>query len=453
MNRSLLLALALATCAIGAPAAAQMPELSFDIETHELDNGLRVVLAPDNSAPTVGIAVYYDVGSRNEVQGRSGFAHLFEHMMFQGSAHVGKGEHFQHINRNGGRMNGTTSEDRTNYFEILPSERLGLGLWLEADRMRSLDISDENFENQREVVKEERRLRVDNVPYVPGWLYFYEFAYQSWEYSHSVIGSMDDLDAAELSDVQEFFDLYYAPNNAVLSIAGDFEIDDALQQVQLYFGDIPRGAEPPEVAFTEPTQTEYVEHDIEDALATSDALMMGWHVPSADGDDAPAIDLLATILGSGESSRLYSRLVTDDEIALEIQADHDARRGPGLFTVWAVTRDSEPEEMRDAILDEFAALAGSITEEERARALESAARSTVSRVETNLGRALTIARDALYFDDADRVNSRLQMYESVTVEDLNRVAETYLTPENCDALIIRAAPDEPEESADGGEAL
>lgn len=439
MTRSSLAALSLGLALTAADVAAQTPDLSFDIHTRELDNGLQVVLAPDSSAPTVGIAVYYDVGSRNEVAGRSGFAHLFEHMMFQGSANVGKGEHFQHINRNGGRMNGTTSEDRTNYFEVLPSERLALGLWLESDRMRSLDISDDNFENQREVVKEERRLRVDNVPYIPGWLSFFEFAYESWEYSHSVIGSMDDLDAAELSDVQAFFDLYYAPNNAVLSIAGDFDVDEAMQQVEFYFGDIPRGAEPPAVDIVEPPQTEYVEREVDDALATSDALIIGWHVPSALHDDAPALDLLETILGSGESSRLYRRLITDDEVALEVRAEHDDRRGPGLFTVWAVARDAEPEVLRDAIAEEMAALAGTITEEERARALASAERAVVSRVETNLGRALTIAADTLYFDDPDRINGRIATYESVTVDDLNRVAGEYFSPENCDALLIRAA--------------
>lgn len=442
MIRPLVAALSGAALLCSFDVAAQTPELSFEIETRELDNGLRVVLAPDSSAPTVGIAVYYDVGSRNEVVGRSGFAHLFEHMMFQGSANVGKGEHFQHINRNGGRMNGTTSEDRTNYFEVLPSERLALGLWLESDRMRSLDISDENFENQREVVKEERRLRVDNVPYIPGWLYFFEFAYENWAYSHSVIGSMDDLDAAELSDVQAFFDLYYAPNNAVLSIAGDFEVDDAMQQVELYFGDIPRGPEPPPVDIVEPAQNEYVEHELEDALATSDALIIGWHVPSALHQDAPALDLLETILGSGESSRLYRRLITNDEVALEVRAEHDDRRGPGLFTIWAVAREAEPETVRDAIAEEMAALAGTITEDERARALESAARSVVSRVETNLGRALTIAADTLYFDDPDRINGRLAAYEAVTLEELNRVAAEYFSPENCDALLIRAINDD-----------
>jgi zinc protease len=220
-----------------------------------------------------------------------------------------------------------------------------------------------------------------------------------------------------------------------------------MQQVELYFGHIGRGVEPPPVTIVEPAQTAYLEREIEDALATSDALIMGWHVPPMDHEDAAAIDLLATIAGSGQTSRLYSRLVTDDEIALEIEAYNESRRGPGVFTVWAVTRDSEPEAMRDAIREEMLGLAGTISEDELSRALEQAARSSVSRVETNLGRAMTIARDELYFGDPDRINSKLDSYAAVTVDDLNRVAATYFTAENCDALIIRVAADDDMESA------
>jgi zinc protease len=201
-----------------APGGGSLAELPIVRAT--LDNGLRVVMSPDRTIPTVGIAVYYDVGSRNEVRGRSGFAHLFEHMMFQGSANVAKGEHFQLILNRGGEMNGTTSEDRTNYYETLPSNELALGLWLEADRMKSLAITQENFENQRQTVMEERRQSYDNQPYAKSWLRINELAYQDyWPYAHSTIGDMKDLENAPLSAVQEFFDAYYAPNNAVLSIA------------------------------------------------------------------------------------------------------------------------------------------------------------------------------------------------------------------------------------------
>lgn len=436
---------------IGAPStgAAQAPTLDFEIRTHTLENGLRVVLQPDTSTPTVSIAVYYDVGARNEVPGRSGFAHLFEHMMFQGSANIEKGGHFQHINRNGGRMNGTTSEDRTNYFEILPSDRLALGLWLEADRMRSLDISAENFENQREVVKEERRLRVDNRPYIPAWLAFREHAYDAWEYAHSVIGSMDDLDAAELEDVQAFFDLWYAPNNAVLTLVGDFDPDEALGLVEMYFGSIPRGDQPPAVDIVEPAQNEYREVTAEDALATQPALIMAWHIPPSDHPDHRPLDLAARILAGGESSRLYERLVREDAIALETEAWLEGHRGPDLFTVWSIARDAAPEALRDAVLEEVARLLeDGIDPAELEAAKEQTWRDLVTSVETTLGRSLVIGRDALYFDDPGRINGEPDAVDSVTVEDVERVIRAYLVPENCDAMLIHTAAADSDASGD-----
>src|SRR6188768_378916 len=194
---------------------------SLEIEQYSLANGLRVVLDRNNAIPVVSIAVYYDVGSRNERDGRTGFAHLFEHMMFQGSANVPKAGHFQYIMKAGGTMNGTTSSERTNYFETMPANQLPLALWLESDRMRSLAVTQENLDNQREAVKEEKRLRYDNQPYVNGFLRLFEMSFKNPANSHSTIGSMEDLDAATVEDIQEFFRIYYAPNNAVLAVAGD----------------------------------------------------------------------------------------------------------------------------------------------------------------------------------------------------------------------------------------
>ena len=229
-----------------------------------LDNGLRVVMSQDSTVPTVAVSVYYDVGSRNEVKGRSGFAHLFEHMMFQGSANVGKGEHFSLIINRGGSANGTTSNDRTNYFETLPSNELALGVWLEVDRMRSLAVTQQNFENQRMTVMEERRQRIDNQPYIPSMLRINELAYGDyWPYAHSTIGDMQDLIDAPLEAVQEFFDTYYAPNNAVLSISGDFDPEEAMGLVQKYFGEIasretlPFDAAPPAAQAAEQVETMY----------------------------------------------------------------------------------------------------------------------------------------------------------------------------------------------------
>src|SRR6476660_2413933 len=225
-----------------------------DIEEYTLDNGLRVVLNKDSSVPVVSVAVYYDVGSRNEREGRTGFAHLFEHMMFQGSENVPKAGHFQYIMKAGGTMNGTTSSERTNYFETLPASELPLALWLESDRMRSLAVTQENLDNQREAVKEEKRLRYDNQPYVNGFLRLFEMSFKNPANAHSTIGSMEDLDAATVDDIREFFRIYYAPNNAVLSIAGDFDTDEARNLIEKYFATIPSQPEPPPVDVNEPDE-------------------------------------------------------------------------------------------------------------------------------------------------------------------------------------------------------
>src|SRR5436305_9761261 len=224
----------------------------LDIEEYTLSNGLRVVLNPDPAIPVVSIAVYYNVGSRNEREGRTGFAHLFEHMMFQGSANVPKAGHFQHIMKAGGTMNGTTSSERTNYYETLPANQLPLGLWLESDRMRSLAVTQENLDNQRDAVKEEKRLRYDNQPYGQIFDLINEMIYKNFANSHSTIGSMEHPDDATVADVQEFFRIYYAPNNAVLVLSGAFEIDEAKKLIETYFGEIPSQALPSTLDVSEP---------------------------------------------------------------------------------------------------------------------------------------------------------------------------------------------------------
>src|SRR5215212_8556784 len=215
-----------------------------EIDEYRLDNGLRVVLNPDESVPVVSCAVYYDVGSRNERPGRTGFAHLFEHMMFQGSENVPKAGHFQYIMKAGGTMNGTTSSERTNYYETLPANQLPLALWLESDRMRSLAVTQENLDNQREAVKEEKRLRYDNQPYGQVFDLLTSMVYKNFANAHSTIGSMEDLDAATVEDVQEFFRVYYAPNNAVLVLSGSFDVNEAKALIEKYFGTIPSQPKP-----------------------------------------------------------------------------------------------------------------------------------------------------------------------------------------------------------------
>ncbi|MBC7173496.1 MAG: insulinase family protein, partial [Polyangiaceae bacterium] len=402
-----------------APVGAALGRLPILRET--LPNGLRVVMSPDPSIPTVAIAVYYDVGSRNEEPGRSGFAHLFEHMMFQGSRNIAKGEHFQLIENRGGDLNGTTSEDRTNYFETLPSNELALGLWMEADRMESLAITAENFENQRQTVMEERRQRVDNQPYAPSMLRINELAFGDYfPYAHSTIGDMADLQNAPLEAVQQFFDMYYAPNNAVLSIAGDFDPAEAMRLVREYFGDIPRRDtpvyDPPEL---EP-QTAERRDVLPDANAQLPAFHIAYHIPPSREADHYPLELLAVILGDGDSSRLYQKLVKQREIVAQISVGTDDRRGPDLFSFWAVMASGrQPAEAQRIIFDELASIAArGVTARELAKAHNRARAFFVFGLESNIERAQRLAEFELYYGNAELIRGELDRYLAVTLDDI-----------------------------------
>ena len=303
----------------------------IEYEQHTLDNGLRVVLSQDHSVPVVAVDLWYQVGSANEEIGRSGFAHLFEHMMFEGSKNVDKTEHFQHISRAGGKMNGSTTSDRTNYWEILPANRLNLGLWLEADRMRSLVITAEKFENQRETVKEERRQGIDNEPYGAAFLVSDTLCYDGWPYSHTVIGRMDDLDAAEVEDVQRFFDRYYCPTNAVLVIVGDIEPKKAMEMVEEYFGDIPACSPAERPVWDEPLFKGERREIVDSPKANVPATFVSYLAPPHAHEDTPALSMLNNLLIDGESSRLHKRLVKDEEVAFGVFGVFDGLIGPGLF--------------------------------------------------------------------------------------------------------------------------
>src|SRR6266699_346684 len=293
-----------------APATAPAGRIAF--EEFTLPNGLRVIYSEDHSTPIVTVDVWYEVGSRNERPGRSGFAHLFEHMMFEGSAHVKKSEHGQLVERAGGNYNGSTAEDRTNFWETVPSNRLNLALWLEADRMRSLAITEENFENQRQAVKEERRLRVDNQPYAGAFSDGLTWPFDSttcFPYAHTVIGSMADLDAAKLPDVQAFFDTYYAPNNATLVVVGDFAPAELRRLVNQDFAGVPSHAEPEPPRCDATTAKGPARREVHDAQANLDLVMRLYRIPEHRNADTPALEILNIIVGQGESSRLNVSVV------------------------------------------------------------------------------------------------------------------------------------------------
>jgi zinc protease len=414
------------------------------IEKYTLGNGLRVVLNEDHSVPVVSVAVYYDVGSRNEREGRTGFAHLFEHMMFQGSENVPKAAHFQYISNAGGTMNGTTSSERTNYFETLPANQLPLALWLESDRMRSLSVTQENLDNQREAVKEEKRLRYDNQPYVNGFLRLFEMCFRNAANAHSTIGSMEDLDAATVEDIREFFRIYYAPNNAVLSIAGDFDQRETRRMVDKYFSTIPRQPEPPPVDVSEPEEVMEREDVFLDKLAPVPAFALGWKIPSRRSPEFYALSLASHLLFEGESARLYQKLVKGEESVVQIQGGIDERRGPsGLFIVVIPKPDRDGRQIRDAILTELQDLAVfGPSDEEMEKLHNNLFNSSVRSRQSSQYRAQQLAEFELYDQDPELFNSDLQNYLEVSPAQISAALRRYLDTDNRVLLEIVPAPQE-----------
>jgi zinc protease len=385
----------------------------------------------DHTSPTVAVDVVYDVGARNEARGRTGFAHLFEHMMFQGSANVARGDHFKLVTGHGGQMNGTTSSDRTNYFEMLPSGELALALWLEADRMKSLDISQKNFENQRAVVKEEYRMRVENAAYVPASLRLEELAFQGyWPYEHAAIGTMRDLDAAQLEWVRAFHSAYYAPNNAVLSIAGDFEEQEALALVKRYFGDarpqpnVPRYAPPPLPEQTAPRSTV-----MEDSHAKLAAVFSAWVIPPSHEPDHYALVLASMLLGDGESSRLHRALVRERSVAIEADASTGSNRGPDLFEIDVkLATGARIDQVTKLVEAQIADLARLGPSDDDMKKLRNRMRARfLLGLQSNFARAQQLAEFELYRGDAGLLDDELDKYLAVTKDDIKRTVAKYLT--------------------------
>jgi predicted Zn-dependent peptidase len=411
-------------------AAITVPKVNFS--DTRLKNGLRVIISPDRAAPVVSVAVAYNVGSRNERQGRTGFAHLFEHLMFKGSENVADGELAGLIENNGGSHNGQTDKDHTIYFEQVPSNQLDMVLFLEADRMRSPAITQQNVDNQREAVKEERRLRVDNQPYGRTSETIAELAFENFANKHSIIGSMADLDAASLADFTEFFKTYYAPNNAVLAIAGDVDEKTALEKVRKYFESIPSGPPVPKLDTSEPPAKEERRTTVQDPLARLTLVDLAYKVPGGLSPDVDALSALSTVLGSGRSSRLYDSLVRQQQIAVQTYSGMQQGKGPGLFYLEAMVAPGksadEVEKAIDAEIDKLQK--GPIEEWELEKARNAARRSLVGNLRSSLQRAILLARYTVYFDDPGIINTRYERIASLKIEDLQRVARQYLVRAN-----------------------
>jgi zinc protease len=423
-----------------APAAAEPPDpavLSLErfgqgIERLTLENGLRLVLAPDNSAKTVAISVTYGVGSRDEGPGQSGFAHLFEHMMFQGSQHVAKGQHFTLISERGGSLNGTTSADRTNYFEVLPSSELPLVMWLEADRMRALAVNAENFENQRAVVKEEYRMRYENAPYMTGMMRLGELVFAEYApYTRPTIGSMQDLDAAKLEWVKTFYDSHYAPKNAVVTLAGDFDRDEAVKLARHYFGSIDKPV-PARAALPEmPSQVTPRKDVVRDANAKTPAFYFGFMIPKTRTEEHYALELAVSLLADGESSRLEKLLVRDRALAQRVSAWTHDYVGPDELVVTAVLSEkAKLPEVEQLVAAELEKLTKQPAPPAELAKVKRRVRSAfVFGLQTNLSRATRLGEYESYYGDARLLARELARYQAVTAEQIQQAAKKYLGPE------------------------
>lgn len=439
----LVLALASADGRAQAPARGAAPA----IERYALGNGLRVQLLEDHSSQVVAVSLWYDVGARDETKGKTGFAHLFEHMMFQGSANVKKTEHSQLIERAGGRDNANTQYDITRYYAEIPSNRVNLVLWLEAERLRSLAVTAENLKNQIEAVKEERRLRVDNQAYGPaiweGTLPLIS-AETCFPYGHSLIGSMDDLNASTVADAQDFFRRYYAPNNAVLTIAGDFQPAEVKGLIEQYFGSIPRGEDQPKPHCEQRMNPGQVRSEFKDNKATLPAVMAIYRVPPTGHADTPALDLLSTILGVGESSRLNKVLARETRLALGQQVllnPFGPRRGPGMFLALAVANQGvQPAALDERLQAEIAKVAADgVTEAELAKARNQYRATKVNERQRSFDMTEAIQHATFYLGSPEAVFTDLDRYAAVTVADIKRVAATYLVPAN--SMIVTILPE------------
>lgn len=428
---------------------------------HTLANGLRVVLSEDHLTPVAAVCLWYDVGSRHEVHGRTGLAHLFEHLMFQGSAQVPGNGHAELVEAAGGSFNGTTSFERTNYFETMPAHQLELALWLEADRMGTLlsALDEENLENQRDVVKNERRQRYDNVPYGTAFERLTAMVYpEGHPYHHTPIGSMADLDAASLEDARQFFRTNYAPNNAVLAIVGDIDPEQTLAWVEKYFGSIPGhdGKQPPR----DGTLPDVLGGELRETLhedVPARALMAAYRLPHDGSREADAADLALTILGGGESSRLHNRLVRRDRTAVAAGFYLIPLAGApslGWFDV-KTSAGAEIAEIQAAIDEELTRFAtDGPTAEELERAQAQLEREWLDRLATVHGRADELCKYAVLFGDPQLALTAVDRIMSITAAEVRAVAAARLHPENRAVLVYEptGGSDAPEatESTDPG---
>ncbi len=455
----LILLYGLAFCV--ASVLLQGSDLNVAIEKYKLKNGMRVILSPDHAVPVVTVYMIYGVGARAEEKGRTGFAHLFEHMMFQGSENAPKGVHFQTVESNGGSLNGSTHPDYTDYYEVLPSNKLAVGLWLESDRMRSLSINKENLNNQKEAVKQERRLSFDNQPYataiVDRWP---ELAFRNWQSSHSLIGSFEDLNASTVEDVARFFKTHYAPNNAVLVITGDIQIPEAKKLVEAYFGDIAAQPQPQPPDLTEPPQTEPRTEVYKDKLAKVPAIVIGYPGPARRSADFNALMMLDVLLTGGDSSRFQQNLVKGRKSVIQYEANlgwpfasATDYRDPGQYAMMLLYNPSfHGEDLVKQVEEEIGKIQkDGVADAELDRARTYLRSSRIRQLQSSHNRATLLGKYELLDGKPEYINTELEDYLAVTPAQIQAAAKKYIDPKKRTVLDIVPAPEAAKPAANGSD--
>jgi predicted Zn-dependent peptidase len=433
---------------LGTIAFSQEREIEFT--EFDLENGLHVILHQDNTTPIVAVSVLYHVGSKNEDPRRTGFAHFFEHLLFEGSENIKRGEFDKYITNAGGTNNANTSNDRTFYYEILPSNQLELGLWLESERMLHAKIDSVGVETQREVVKEEKRQRMDNQPYGSVLTEILSHAYKVHPYRWPTIGSLDHLNEATLDEFMAFYKKFYVPENATLSIAGDIDVEQTKKWVAKYFKDIPMGGNAiPRPKEEEPPQPAEVRDIVFDNIQLP-AVIEAYHMPAQGTDDAYALDLLSTVLSGGQSSRMYKSLVDEQKKAYVVQAFPFSSEDPGLYIVFGLVNVGvNVDDLERAMHDEIDKVRNElISEREFQKIMNQIESAFVQRNSSMVGIAEQLANYHVYFGNANLVNNEIEKYRKVTREDIQRVAKKYLTKENRVVLhyLPKSAQNKPEKA-------
>ena len=402
----------------------------FDYTMTTLPNGLQVVYLEDHSTPITHLAIWYHVGSKDEKPGRTGFAHLFEHLMFKGSKNVRPDQHPSLITSVGGQSNAFTDEDATVYWETVPSQYLPLVLWMEADRMASLDVSDEKFKTEREVVKEERRMRYENQPYGRLPEIIFDKAFTTHPYKHQTIGTMADLEAASIEDVRAFHDTYYVPNNATVALVGDFDTQQAKALVEQYLGLVPKGRPVPRDIPVEPPHTAEDRYTVNEPWPLP-AVVVAYHITFDGNPDSYPLHILAKILSDGDSSRIYRALVYEKQLALAAFGEAKLIEHPNLFYAVAIAQPGhKPEDVQKALQDEIDRVkTEGVTEDELNRAKRQFARDYIFGRETVQQKALQLAHAVVIHNDIKTADGEFDLFQNVTQADVQRVARAYFTAE------------------------